>query len=257
MSKRIVPRKRRKRRSTAMRRRVKSGYMQKKPPWSRADKLTAATVVIGLLGIVVALLFPEVRRKLGLEKPVPVAAETHVSQSQAPATTTPNTSPPQSRTRPKVKSKPTPAPSQALPVSQECAPGASCAQSSGQQGGITAGTINVGPPPLTFRWTVKDVPSTKPDLAFEKQISVTASTLFTPVSIGVACDSDIESIDSQFEGNGVYLNQRSGTDDNNKKMGFVSFDSPAMTPERPLFIWIWSKTPLKVLDVKRAIVNNK
>jgi len=30
------------------------------------------------------------------------------------------------------------------PMSQECAPGANCAMSSGQQGGITAGTVNLG-----------------------------------------------------------------------------------------------------------------
>lgn len=32
----------------------------------------------------------------------------------------------------------------APPMTQECEPGASCAQSSGQQGGITAGTVNIG-----------------------------------------------------------------------------------------------------------------
>jgi hypothetical protein len=170
---------------------------------------------------------------------------------QIPAITVPTSSPDT------ITPNPAPASQPSTPIKQECAPGASCAQSSGQQGGITAGTINVGPLPLTFRWTVKDVPSTKPDLAFEKLITVTASTLFTPVSIGVMCDSDIEAIDSQFAGNGVYMNQKGGTDDNNKEVGFVSFDSPAMTPERPLYIWIWSKMPLKVLDIKRAVVNNQ
>jgi len=44
---------------------------------------------------------------------------------------------------------PTTAPLQQLPMSQECAPGASCAQSAGQSGGITAGTYigHVDPPP--------------------------------------------------------------------------------------------------------------
>lgn len=38
-------------------------------------------------------------------------------------------------------------------MSQECAPGASCGMSSGQTGGITAGTINLGPPPPQLRWS--------------------------------------------------------------------------------------------------------
>ena len=46
-----------------------------------------------------------------------------------------------------VNQKPAPAPSS---ISQECAPGASCAMSSGQQGGITAGTINYGSQPRTI-----------------------------------------------------------------------------------------------------------
>ena len=40
------------------------------------------------------------------------------------------------------------------PVSQECAPGASCAISNGQQGGITAGTITVNPPVNPNKGTV-------------------------------------------------------------------------------------------------------
>jgi hypothetical protein len=47
---------------------------------------------------------------------------------------------------------PTPPPS----MSQECAPGASCGQSIGQTGGITAGTINLGPPPLLINKEQRD-----------------------------------------------------------------------------------------------------
>lgn len=43
----------------------------------------------------------------------------------------------------KPTSPPVPAPALPLPMSQECAPGANCAQSSGQTGGITAGQINM------------------------------------------------------------------------------------------------------------------
>lgn len=56
--------------------------MKKKAPWSRTDKLTAVGVVIALLAIVVGLLFPEVRRFVGLEKPAP--APVAPTQVQAP-----------------------------------------------------------------------------------------------------------------------------------------------------------------------------
>jgi hypothetical protein len=67
--------------------RVKSDPMSKKIPWSRNDKLAVAGLAVGLLGIVVALLFPEVRRKLGFEKPAlaPLAlAEAPKSQLSLP-----------------------------------------------------------------------------------------------------------------------------------------------------------------------------
>ena len=43
--------------------------MKKKSPWSRADKLTGAGVVVAVVAIAVGLLIPEVRRAVGLEKP--------------------------------------------------------------------------------------------------------------------------------------------------------------------------------------------
>jgi len=61
--------------------------MSRKIPGSKYDKLVVAGLAAGLLGIVVVLLFPEVRRKLGLEKPAlaPLAlAEAPKSQLSLP-----------------------------------------------------------------------------------------------------------------------------------------------------------------------------
>src|ERR1035438_3996775 len=138
---------------------VKFRLYMKKAAWSRKDKLAAAGLCVAVLAIVVGLLFPEVRRILGLEKPAPtpVAAEVHVPTSR-PTTKIPDTHAPGApiapRSKPGRKKAGTAShpPSQTPAMSQECAPGASCAQSNGQQGGITAGTYigHVDPPPRSL-----------------------------------------------------------------------------------------------------------
>jgi hypothetical protein len=70
--------------------------MKKKSPWSRNDKIGAATLIATIAGILVALLFPEVRRAVGLEKPAfvppPVSvAQVQAAKSESPATTAPPT----------------------------------------------------------------------------------------------------------------------------------------------------------------------
>jgi hypothetical protein len=70
-------------------------------PWSRADKIGFGSLAVGVLGVVAALLFPEVRVWLHLEKPAVPAA---LSQLQTPEV---HTSPPpaQSRTSTTVKQR--------------------------------------------------------------------------------------------------------------------------------------------------------
>jgi hypothetical protein len=180
--------------------------MKKKVPWGRTDKLTAVGVVIAILAIVVGLLFPEVRRFVGLEKPAPVAlVQTQAPKSEPPATATPNATTPQAQQTPSppapvkkkrehrsAQSSTAPAPTPPPPTSQNCAPGASCAQSNGQQGGITAGTINVGPPPLRLDWTTS--PATNGRFPYAQQVIVTANVAFQPVSLIIVCDQEIKEV---------------------------------------------------------------
>ncbi len=77
-----------------------------------------------------------------------------------------------------------PASSQTQPMSQVCEPGASCAASTGQQGGITAGTYIAGPPPPTFKLeTINKNSQEGPDsFRTEYQLDVTTTT---PLSLYV------------------------------------------------------------------------
>jgi cytoskeletal protein RodZ len=63
--------------------------MKKKSPWSRADKLTGAGVVVAVVAIAVGLLIPEVRRAVGLEKPAPVPATATLNATPQASPTTP------------------------------------------------------------------------------------------------------------------------------------------------------------------------
>jgi hypothetical protein len=92
MRERIVPRKRRKRRSTAICDRVKSDYMKKeKPPWTRDQKIAAVGVVLVVFSIVVGLCVPEVRRMVGLEKPPPAPVAVTTNHSEIATAPTPTT----------------------------------------------------------------------------------------------------------------------------------------------------------------------
>jgi hypothetical protein len=62
---------------------VKSEDTKEKSPWNRNDKLVVVTIVVALLAIAVGLFVPEVRRKLGLEKPSP-APVSLTQQAQKP-----------------------------------------------------------------------------------------------------------------------------------------------------------------------------
>ncbi len=108
-------------------------------PYFRARQAWIAIIVAAIsLGVSVGAFYyffrPRVVEKI-VEKPVDRIVE-KVVQRDCP------------KTEPVSKSKhlggPNQDPKTTRPLSQECAPGANCAQSTGQSGGITAGQINVG-----------------------------------------------------------------------------------------------------------------
>jgi hypothetical protein len=127
--------------------------MKKKVPWNRNDRLAAAGVAVALLAIIVGLLFPEVRRKLGLEKPAPTTVslpQAQVPKSELPAPEIPNPTPAKTQThtttKGRVHSPSAHASSQTPPVGN-INQGAGSALSINQLGGVTAGTVVVDAPP--------------------------------------------------------------------------------------------------------------
>jgi hypothetical protein len=120
--------------------------MKKQVPWNRNDKLAAASLAVGMLAIFVGLLFPEVRRKLGLEKPAPPS-----SAASAPKMLVPTTSAPTAEAPPKVRAVPRPKPQTS--ISQSNSGGTNVQQATtGDNSPIIDSpvTINPGPPPPTI-----------------------------------------------------------------------------------------------------------
>jgi len=133
-------------------------------------------------------------------------------------------------------------------MSQNCAPGASCAMSNGQQGGITAGTINVGAPPLKLEWTVKPLASDR--FQHAQQVTVTANVAFQPVSLVIECDQEIEDV----EPSGIMFRPDAGITQQSNKIGYVYYESPPLAPGVKLTIGVFSKSPFSILDVRPAAI---
>ena len=130
--------------------------------WNRTDKLTLLAIVVTVIVGAAAVVIPELRRMLHLDNTAtaPVRAS-QAPQSVLPAPAIPNPTPAKKQTHSHAATKgkapglSATASSQPPSLAQDCAPGASCAISSGQQGGITAGTVNIGPPDPKVRWTAE------------------------------------------------------------------------------------------------------
>ncbi|MGA8500025.1 MAG: hypothetical protein WB683_00620 [Candidatus Sulfotelmatobacter sp.] len=121
-------------------------------------------------------------------------------------------------------------------------------------------TVNCGAAATEIKWQQRDVippalPEDKHEFKFEKQITVMVNGTYTPVSLGFVCDAEIEEVDVGMEGAYMRLMPRTGTDRDNHKMGFAYFEGTPATPERPLFISVWSNQPFSVLEVKQARIN--
>jgi hypothetical protein len=157
--------------------------------WSRTEKIAGWSLVVTVLTLAVAVAIPEIRRWIGLDKPNPVptapVVETKKESPPLPAPEPQNPKPkkpsvPRQTAKVKVKgnndvagnntsgnnnavgnNNTVTAPSTTITI-----PGSGNGVSVGQQGGITAGTIILGPPPPKLTWEPVDGqgdPNTKPE----------------------------------------------------------------------------------------------
>jgi Flp pilus assembly protein TadD len=126
--------------------------MRKKEPWSRNDKLVVGGLALALITAVSAFFIPEVRRAIGLDKPASVQAPVRVQTSTAPSAVAPSQAAPteKKKSAPQHASARTSGPNSPAVGSIQQGPGS--ALSIGQQGGMTAGTINIASPNAVYNY---------------------------------------------------------------------------------------------------------
>lgn len=247
-----------------------------KGKWSRGEKWGAGAVAVAILAIVASFFVPEVRRFIGLEKPVPASA---VISNPGPAQKPP-TPPPtiavesNSKVSQHAKIKIAGRKNVAGNVvtgqgnvvgnnNQTNSPSAPGVQFNSAPNGIAIGGGNVtnptvnnfGPPPITVTWKANDAPSLRPEYRYMKDVVVSVSATWQPVSLGVICDSEIGMVFANFASGGAFSNDREGVEVNNHKIGYVYFKTQPLTSDEPLHIYVFSNQPLSILDVRQATIN--
>jgi hypothetical protein len=226
------------------------------PKW----KWWIASILIPVTGIILALFRPEVRVWLGLEKPKPAVHSSN--QSLQPQTTPASPSAPEA-TEPRTKhAKSKAAGGESASASRAAGSGNQAdtgTQINAPQGIAIGGKAtvnnptvnNYGPPAVQLMWSASDAQAEAPTGQFAKAVTVKTNTSYSPVSIAIFCDADIE----ELRKIGVSMDLRTGYLHNDKKQGFLQFGNPPVTPDEPLTVIVVSKTPFNVLSV--AMIKTK
>lgn len=118
---------------------------------------------------------------------------------------------------------------------------------------------NCGPPALEIRWKATHIqPPQKPTFLYQNQVAVSVNVLYSPVALAVECDSEVEAVDFGFVGSVVIVGPQNFVYTQNRKIAVVAFNEPSLTPDRSVYINVWSnRAPLNVLNVKIARINPK
>jgi hypothetical protein len=163
-----------------------------------------------------------------------------------------------SHKEPKPDAPSTPPPA----ILQDCG-GGNCAVSSGQTGGVTAGQINLpGAPVQLHLASVVDIPPKNDDnndpseFKYEKEATVTVTGTYTPVSIGLRCDSPVKKVNAFFRRNWTAQNPNMGASSTDSSMAYVYFEGTPATPDDPLIVHIWADAPFSVLEVRQARITH-
>lgn len=122
---------------------------------------------------------------------------------------------------------------------------------------------NFGPPPVEMRWSVRDVvppladgseTPTPSQFKFEKEVTVMVSAPYSPVSIGIVCDSHLEDVRGFLRMRTAAFNKSEGIGDDGKT-ALVYFEGSPATPQQPLIIHVWANQLFSVLQVAQAQIN--
>lgn len=121
----------------------------------------------------------------------------------------------------------------------------------------TQSVNNFAPPPITFTWVTKDVvppmDSDKPSkYKFEKVVTVTPSAAYSPVSIAIECDSDLENVSGMPEGGGALFTPVESLAATSKRIAVIYFGGTPITSSNPLIVHLWADQSFSVLRVWQA-----
>jgi hypothetical protein len=217
-------------------------------PYFRARQAwIAIAVALISLGISVAAFYyffhPRVVEKI-VEKPVEKIVEKPVSQP-CPK--------PDSPPKPSKKTSDKKAQEEKPPIQQDCG-GGNCAASVGQQGGITAGQINIGSPPLKLEYSVHMLQGDeKAAFNFDRQECpvvthiriIPNQSVPPPISVALDFDQPITKIGTTIEGAGGI------TGGGRFRVGLHAIsspiDSPGIGPHYPLIVEVCSATPVNLI----------
>jgi len=134
--------------------------------------------------------------------------------------------------------------SQELPTVTQ---GAGSAFSVNQQGGVTAGTINVDTPPLKLEWTVSPFEPNE-QFKYRQSVTVKGNVAFNPVSFVVVCDQEIKDVSV----GGLMIRSDFGITAQSNKIGYVYYENPPLPPGVALRVIVSSTNPFSVLRVEPA-----
>jgi len=147
------------------------------------------------------------------------------------------------------------------PMKQDCG-GGNCAQSSGQQGGITAGQVNFGPPPSKLTWEVTDGSSIRiPERACTNPCTFVKISLDNPwiePRFAVMCDAPCKAVATSTLGGVTTVRFLSHKDF--PTVAVFVIDQPNPFPSQTDFklaVASLDSNPVRALDVVKFRINGK
>jgi hypothetical protein len=105
---------------------------------------------------------------------------------------------------------------------------------------------------------VKDIPPKNDgnddpsEFKYEKEVTVTVTGTYTPVSIALKCDSSVKKVNALFRRPWTSMNPNMGVSSTDSSIAYVYFEGTPATPDDPLIVHIWSDAPFSVLEVGQA-----
>jgi hypothetical protein len=144
------------------------------------------------------------------------------------------------------------------PIRQDCG-GGNCAVSVGQKGGITAGVLNLGPPPLKLEYSVHTVlGDEKPTFGFDRSKCpdithlriVPNQSVPPPVRVALDFDHPIKEIATTIEGVGAVMGGGPFTVGSHAVSSPIS---PGIGPHNPLIVEVCSDTAVNLTGEPRLV----